>query len=170
MWYSPLCTGTSISSLLTPAVYLSKAFTVLLAPILHCHPPPTAPCQMPALDMVHHCAGVSKANCHLFFSLHASHGERERKAQKHARNGQSCQTLLEIIKAYTCWRSCNISIVSDAATSCYRGIWSQRPGLYLSVCISIPHVFVCHLHRRVVVIIVDNTVGIKPSFSSLFWF
>ena len=67
--------------LLTPAVYLSKAFTVLLLPSFTASPPPPvvepihncrppiAACQMPASDIVHHCAGVSGANCHLFFFL-----------------------------------------------------------------------------------------------------
>lgn len=97
-WYGPLCTETSISFLHTPAVYLSKAFNMLLAPLPHCQPPslvepihncrpPIAVCQMPASDIVHHCAGVSRANCHLFFSC-APHEGRQWRAQKHTWGGK----------------------------------------------------------------------------------
>lgn len=66
--------------LLSPAVYLSKVFTVLLLSLPYCQPPrtragkpirnsrpPVVVCQMPASDIVHHRARVSEANCHLFF-------------------------------------------------------------------------------------------------------
>lgn len=147
--YRPHCKGTSISFLLTPAVYLSKAFTVLLAPLLHwqpptlvepihnCGPPPIAVCQMPASDIVHHCAGVSGANCHLFFPVLLT----RRASEKHQNTlgeewyGQSCQPVLEIIKAYTCWEAWNISIVSNAA-SMRREIFVAK-AVCVSVCMCI---------------------------------
>lgn len=110
-----------------------KSLHCTATPLLHCQPPsvvepihncrpPIAACQMPASDIVHHCAGVSRANCHLFFFPCASHEKREWKKKNHhnalgeEKYGRSCQAVLEIIKAYTCWEACNISIVSDAAT------------------------------------------------------
>lgn len=109
-------TEASISFLNTPAVYLSKAFNVLLAPLPHCQPPslvepihncrpPIAVCQMPASDIVHHCAGVSRANCHLFFLVLLMRRGSEKHRNTHGDEiyGQSRQPVLEIIKAYTCW-------------------------------------------------------------------
>lgn len=150
-WYSPLCTGTSISFLLTPAVYLSKAFTVPLAPLLQCQPPslvepiyncrpPIAVCQMPASDIVHHCAGVSGANCHLFFPvlLLRKRSEKHRNTFGEQRYGRSCQLVLEIIRAYTCWEACNISVVREAMLR--ENLKIKVIVECVSVCIVIPYV------------------------------
>lgn len=123
-WCRPLSVVTSVSFLLTPAVYLSKAFTVLLPPppflvkpIHNCRPSIVF-CQMPA--SVHHCAGISEANCHLFISC-ASRSKVSKKSGKHRntlgeeRYGQSWQPVLEILKAYTCWEACCIGVVRETA-------------------------------------------------------
>lgn len=114
--------------LLTPAVYLSTAFIILTAPFSYCPPhhphhclslftiyrPPIVVCQIPALDMLHHSAGVSGANCHFFFpALFMGRGSKKHRSTLwERRHGQSCQPAMQIIRLYTCWETCNISVVS----------------------------------------------------------
>lgn len=89
--------GTRISFLLTPAVYLSTAFIILSALFSYCQPPipaasafsqftgpPMVVCQIPALDMLHHSAGVSGVNCHFFFSLCFSWREEAKSTETHS--------------------------------------------------------------------------------------
>lgn len=129
--------GTRLSFLLTPAVYLSTAFIILSAPFSYCQPPipaasafsqftgpPMVVCQIPALDMLHHSAGVSGVNCHFVFPVlfMGRGGEKHRNTLRVKRHGQSCQPAMEIIRLYTCWETCNISVVTYAATICKRTI------------------------------------------------
>lgn len=88
------CTAGSPPSL--PAPLTSQDYSQLQ--------PPIAACQMPASDIVHHCAGVSGANCHLFFPmlLMRRGSKKQRNTLGEERYGQCCQPVLEIIKAYTC--------------------------------------------------------------------
>lgn len=120
LFYSHLLSTCQKASLYCwlPSFTASPPHPLLLQPIHNCRPPIVV-CQMPATDMLHHCAGVSGANCHLFFfpMLLIGRGSvKHRNTVRKKRYDQSCQPVVELIRPYTYWEPCNISIASDAAT------------------------------------------------------
>ncbi len=95
---------------------------------------------MPASDIVHHCAGVSGANCHLFFPVFLM----RRVSEKHHNTlweewyDQSCQPVLEIIKAYTLGG--HVTLVLSVMLLQYAK--GDFQGIFKAVCVyNIPYIF-----------------------------